>query len=42
MDLTISQMMQMQKALYERNKATWSPMEPEYGRDFILYMIEEI
>ena len=42
MDLSISQMMQFQKELYERNKETWSPMEPEYGKDSILFMIEEI
>lgn len=42
MDLTISQMMQMQKELFEPHKNKWSPMEPEYGKDFILYMVEEI
>lgn len=42
MDLSISQMMQMQKELFEPHKDKWHPMEPEYGRDFILYMIEEV
>lgn len=42
MDLTISQMMQMQQELFELRKDKWSPMEPEYGKDFILYMVEEI
>ena len=42
MDLSISQMMQMQKALFELHKDKWYPMEPEYGKDFILYMVEEI
>lgn len=42
MDLSISQMMQMQKALFALHKDKWSPMEPEYGKDFILYMVEEI
>lgn len=42
MDLSISQMMQMQKALFEPHKGEWSPVEPEYGKDFILYMIEEV
>lgn len=42
MDLSISQMMQMQKKLFEPHKDTWHPMEPEFGKDFILYMIEEI
>lgn len=42
MDLRISQMMQMQRDLFELHKDKWSPMEPEYGKDFILYMVEEI
>lgn len=42
MDLSIAQMMQMQQALFEIHKENWSPMEPEFGKDFILYMIEEI
>ena len=42
MDLSISQMMQLQKELFDPHKDKWHPMEPEYGKDFILYMIEEI
>lgn len=42
MDLSISQMMQLQRALFELHKDQWLPMEPEYGRDFILFMVEEI
>ena len=42
MDLSISQMMQLQKDLFAPHKDKWHPMEPEYGKDFILYMIEEI
>ena len=42
MDLSISRMMQLQQALFEQNRDKWSPMEPEYGKDFILYMVEEI
>ena len=42
MDLTISQMMQMQRDLYERHKDAWYPLEPEYGKDSILFMVEEI
>lgn len=42
MDLSISQMMQLQNALFEPHKDQWHPMEPEYGKDFILYMIEEV
>lgn len=42
MDLSISQMMQLQQELFEPHKDKWHPMEPEYGKDFILYMVEEI
>lgn len=42
MDLSISQMMDMQRSLFLPHKNSWSPMEPEYGKDFILYMMEEV
>lgn len=42
MDLSVSQMMQLQKELFALHKDTWTPMEPEFGKDFILYMIEEV
>lgn len=42
MDLSISEMMCLQRALFEPHKDKWHPMEPEYGKDFILYMVEEI
>lgn len=42
MDLKISDMMQLQRELFEPHKEKWHPMEPEYGRDFILYMMEEV
>jgi 8-oxo-dGTP diphosphatase len=41
-DLSISQMMDLSYKLWEKHKDEWSPMKPEYGKDFILYMIEEI
>lgn len=41
-DLRISEMLKFSKALWEKNKDNWSPMEPKYGKSFILYMIEEI
>lgn len=41
-DLRISDMMEMQRALWTLHKDAWSPIEPAYGKDFILYMIEEI
>ncbi len=42
MDLSVSYMMQTQKDLYELHKDEWNPRDPEYGRDHILYMVEEI
>ena len=42
MDLTISQMLRFQQELFEKHKDSWSPLEPEYGKDSILYMIEEV
>lgn len=42
MDLTIEQMMKMQKDLFDLHKNEWSPMESTYGKDSILYMVEEI
>lgn len=41
-DLRLSDMFAMQIALWEQHRDTWSPMEPSAGRNFILYMIEEI
>ena len=34
MDLSVSEMMELQRALFLRHKGDWSPMEPEYGKDF--------
>jgi len=42
MDLSIHQMMQLQRELYELHKDKWSPLEPEFGRDSILYLVEEV
>ncbi len=42
MDITISQMMQAQKELFELHKHEWHPRVPENGRNHILYMVEEI
>ncbi|MDP4091479.1 MAG: NUDIX domain-containing protein [Bacillota bacterium] len=41
-DLRISEMLDLSYRLWEKHKDTWSPMQPEHGRNFILYMIEEI
>ena len=42
MNLSIAQMMHLQQILYEPHKDTWPPMQPEYGKEYILYMVEEI
>ena len=42
MDLTISQMMEMQRELFQLHRDTWPPMEPACAKEFILYMVEEI
>ena len=42
MDLSISQLMTMQKDLYALHAHEWSPLEPEYGKDSLLYMMEEV
>lgn len=41
-DIKISEMMDMQKELWELHKDKWSPMEAKYGRNFLLWMIEEM
>lgn len=41
-DISVSQMMAMQKELYELHKHEWSPRVPQTGRDFMLFMVEEL
>lgn len=41
-DLRISDMMEMQRTLWMLHKDAWPPIEPAYGKDFILYMMEEV
>lgn len=41
-DVKISNLMQMQMGLFEKHKDTWSPMEAQYGRNSILWMMEEV
>lgn len=41
-DISIKEMLDYSNDLWELNKDKWSPMEPEYGRDSLLYMIEEV
>jgi len=40
--IKISDMLNMKRDLYELHKDTWSPLEAKYGRNFILWMMEEI
>lgn len=42
MDLSISQMMALQKELYQLHEGEWTPVEPEYGHEFLLYLMEEL
>lgn len=41
-DLKISEMLEMQKELFEPHKDKWPPMTPEAGRNFLLFMVEEM
>ena len=42
MDLSLSQIMAMQRDLYDLHAHEWSPLEPEFGKDSLLYMMEEV
>lgn len=41
-DMRISDIIQMQKNLWEAHKDEWSTIDKARGSDFILYMVEEI
>lgn len=41
-DINFTDMMEMQKELWELHKDSWSPMEAKYGRNFLLWMVEEM
>ena len=41
-NLTIAEMKKMQFDLYEKNKEKWNDMEPQYAKNHLLYMIEEM
>lgn len=41
-DLRVSEMLELSYKLWDKHKDSWLPMEPQYGKTFILYMIEEI
>lgn len=42
MNLSIQDMMNLQRDLYEAHKDSWDPLMPEFGKDSLLYMIEEV
>ena len=41
-NLTIEEMKNMQFELYEENKEKWKDNEPQYAKNHILFMVEEI
>jgi len=41
-ELRITDMLKSQYELWEKHKETWSPMRPEFARNSILWMIEEL
>lgn len=41
-DISFEEMLKMQRHLWEKNKDIWSPLEPEYGRNSILWMMAEV
>jgi len=41
-DFSISQMMELQTELWRLHRNDWDPMEPEYGRNSLLWMMEEV
>lgn len=42
MDMSIGQIMEMQKALQEKNKGNWPPLIPVEARNSLLWMVEEM
>lgn len=41
-DFSISEMLEMQRALQEKYKDRWEPVSPETGRSHLLWMIGEV
>ena len=41
-ELSISEMMQKQRKLYEKHVNQWAPHTPEYGKDSLLWMVDEM
>ena len=40
-ELTLEQMMEMQKLLYQKYQNTWEPLTPQYGRNSLLWLLGE-
>lgn len=41
-DLSFTDMFQMQRELWDKHKDSWSPLEPEFARNSLLWMMSEI
>ncbi len=41
-ELRMGDMIAMQRELYAKHRETWSPLEPKYARNSLLWMIGEI
>ena len=41
-DFSINEMLEMQRALQEQYKEKWKPVNPDRGKDQLLWMIGEI
>lgn len=41
-DLNFTDMLGMQRELWERYKDTWTPIEPVYARNSLLWMMGEV
>ena len=42
MDFSIDEMLEMQRTLQEKYKDKWEPIEPESGKNKLLWMVSEI
>lgn len=38
----LSELMQMQRTLWQQHRDSWNPMEPEYARNPMLYLVERL
>ena len=41
-DFSINEMLEMQRTLQEQYKEKWKPINPEHGKDKLLWMVGEI